>query len=231
MAAGSLPSISTLRCFMKLESILHALLPKEDKFFKYFEEDVANLLQAAQAFKELMSDGLSGEDRTARVNEIEEMEHRGDEITHKLFSELGATFITPFDREDIHALASTLDDILDYLRGAATRLVLYQVEKITPEQARLAALIYEQVVELHRAIRNLRHFKEGSYIRDSLVRINSIENEADDLFERAIADLFENCKDPIKLIKTKEILVSLETATDQCEDAANVIESIIVKNA
>jgi uncharacterized protein Yka (UPF0111/DUF47 family) len=87
------------------------------------------------------------------------------------------------------------------------------------------------VVELHRAIRNLRHFKEGSYIRDSLVRINSIENEADDLFERAIADLFENCKDPIKLIKTKEILVSLETATDQCEDAANVIESIIVKNA
>lgn len=216
---------------MKLESILHALLPREDKFFKYFEKDVENLLEAAGVFKKLMSDGISKEEQARMVAQIEEMEHRGDEITHTLFSELGATFITPFDREDIHALASKLDDILDYLRGAAMRLVLYRVEKISPEQSGLAALIYDQVVELHKAILNLRHFKDGDFIRDSLVRINSIENEADDLFERAIADLFDNCKDPISLIKTKELLVSLETATDQCEDAANVIESIIVKNA
>jgi uncharacterized protein len=216
---------------MKLEALLHALLPKEDKFFLYFEKDVDNLLTAAALFKELMSNAISKEERAQKVRRVEELEHRGDEITHTIFSELGATFITPFDREDIHALASTLDDILDYLRGAAMRLVLYQVKKISPEQERLAGLIHDQVVELHKAILNLRHFKNGDLIRESLVKINSIENEADDLFERAIADLFENCDDPIKLIKTKELLVSLETATDQCEDAANVIESIIVKNA
>jgi uncharacterized protein len=216
---------------MKLEWLLHALLPKEDKFFQYFEKDVENLLAAASMFKDLMTNAISKEERAQKVKYIEEMEHKGDEITHTIFSELGATFITPFDREDIHALASTLDDILDYLRGAATRLILYQVKKISPEQERLASLIYDQVIELHKAIRNLHKFKNGDEIRESLVRINSIENEADDLFERAIADLFENCNDPIKLIKTKELLVSLETATDQCEDAANVIESIIVKNA
>ena len=216
---------------MKLESILHALIPKEDKFFKYFEEDVENLLLAAGVFKELMSASISPRERAQKVAHVEELEHRGDEITHKIFSEVGATFITPFDREDIHALTSKLDDILDYLRGAATRLILYRVETISPEMERLAVLIYDQVMELHKAIHNLRHFKDGKFILDSLVRINSIENEADDLFERAIADLFDTCDDPIKLIKIKEVLVSLETATDQCEDAANVIESIIVKHA
>jgi predicted phosphate transport protein (TIGR00153 family) len=205
---------------MKLESILHALIPKDDKFFKYFEKDVENLLLAAGIFKQLMSNTISKEERAQKVKHIEELEHRGDEITHTIFSELGATFITPFDREDIHALASELDDILDYVQGAATRLILYRVDTISPEQERLAALIYDQVVELHKAILNLRH-----------VRVNSIENEADDLFERAIANLFDTCEDPIRLIKMKELLVSLETATDQCEDAANVIETIIVKNA
>jgi uncharacterized protein len=216
---------------MKLESILHALIPKENKFFKFFEKDVDNLLVAAGVFKELMSNAISKEERAQKIKRIEELEHRGDEITHTIFSELGGTFITPFDREDIHALASKLDDILDYIQGAGTRLILYQVKKISPEQERLAGLIYDQVVELHKAILNLHHFKDGDFIRDSLVRINSIENEADDVFERAIADLFDTCKDPIKLIKMKELLVSLETATDQCEDAANVIESILVKNA
>jgi uncharacterized protein len=216
---------------MKLESILHVLIPRDDKFFKYFENDVENLLLAAGIFKHVMSNAISKEERAQKVKHIEELEHRGDEITHKIFSEVGATFITPFDREDIHALASELDDILDYVQGAATRLVLYRVDTISPEQERLAALIYDQVVELHKAILNLRHFKDGKFILDSLVRINSIENEADDLFERAIANLFDTCEDPIKLIKMKELLVSLETATDQCEDAANVIETIIVKNA
>jgi len=216
---------------MKLESILHALIPKDDKFFKYFEKDVENLLLAAGIFKQLMSNAISKEERAQKVKHIEELEHRGDEITHTIFSEVGATFITPFDREDIHALASELDDILDYVQGAATRLILYRVDSITPEQERLAALIHDQVVELHKAIFNLRHFKDGKFILESLVRVNSIENEADDLFERAIANLFDTCEDPIRLIKMKELLVSLETATDQCEDAANVIETIIVKNA
>ena len=216
---------------MKLDRFLHALLPREDKFYDYFEKDVDNLLTAAKVFAELMSNSITKEERAQKIKRIEELEHKGDEMTHQIFSALGSTFITPFDREDIHALASKLDDILDYLQGASTRIILYGVKKISPEQERLAVLIHDQVAELHKAVRLLRDFKEVKTVRESLVRINSIENEADDLFERAIADLFDNCSDPIKLIKTKELLVSLETATDQCEDAANVIESIIVKNA
>ena len=216
---------------MKFDSFLHALLPKDDKFFKFFEKDVDNLQNAAKVFRDLMSNAISKEERAQKIKRIEEIEHIGDEITHQIFSELGASFITPFDREDIHALTSTLDDILDFIQGAATRIVLYRVESISPEQEKLAGLIYDAVVELRQAIYYLRDFRNADKIRENLVKINSMENEADDLFERAIASLFENCKDPILLIKTKELLVSLETATDQCEDAANVIESIIVKNA
>lgn len=216
---------------MKFNNFLHALLPKDDKFFKFFEKDVDNLQNAAKVFKDLMSNAISKEERAQKIKRIEEIEHLGDEITHQIFSELGANFITPFDREDIHALTSTLDDILDFIQGAATRIVLYRVESISPEQEKLAGLIFDAVVELRQAIYLLRDFRNADKIRENLVKINSMENEADDLFERAIASLFENCKDPILLIKTKELLVSLETATDQCEDAANVIESIIVKNA
>jgi predicted phosphate transport protein (TIGR00153 family) len=215
---------------MRLDTLLHALLPREEKFFRYFENDVDNLLAAARIFVELMTNEITKEERAQKIKRIEELEHKGDEITHQIFHEVGATFITPFDREDIHELASKIDDILDYLQGAATRIVLYGVKKISPEQERLAALVHEQVVELHKAVKNLHDFKHAAAIRESLVRINSIENEADDLFERAIAELFDTCDDPIKLIKSKELLVSLETATDQCEDAANVIESILVKN-
>ena len=216
---------------MNLDTIIHALLPKDKQFFQYFEDDVENLLKAASVLRELMSPAMSRTEREQKIKKVEELEHRGDDVTHEIFSYLSSTFITPFDREDIHALASTLDDILDYLKGTATRISLYKVEEITSDEERLAELIYAAVQELHTAILSLRDLRSTKNIRESLVRIHSIENEADDLFERAIGNLFETCKDPILLIKTKEILVSLETATDQCEDAANVIETIMVKNA
>jgi hypothetical protein len=216
---------------MKIDALIHALLPKDDAFYRFFETDVNNLVTAAETFKDLMSNHITMEDRVRKIKLLEELEHRGDETTHEIFSHLGTTFITPFDREDIHALASKLDDILDYVQGAANRILLYKVQVISPELERLAAMIHLAVVELQKAILSLRDLKNVHSIRENLVRINSIENEADDLFERAIADLFDKCKDPIQLIKTKELLVGLETATDQCEDAANVIESIIVKNA
>lgn len=216
---------------MKIDGILHALLPKDDKFFGYFERAVENVVNAARIFKELMSNAISKEERAQKIRKIEELEHKGDEVTHQIYNELGTTFVTPLDREDIHQIASKLDDVLDYIHGAATRIILYRVETISPEQERLAGMIYEAVEELHKAIPHLRDLKGVSSIRDSLVKVNSIENEADDLFERAIASLFDTCKDPILLIKTKELLVSLETATDKCEDVANAIESIIVKNA
>lgn len=211
-------------------SFLKVLLPKDDRFFEFFEKDTENLLLAAQIFRDLMNDEISREERAQKIRRVEELEHRGDELTHRILTELSGTFITPFDREDIQALASKLDDILDHMRGAATRIILYNVKRISPEQERLAALIFEQVSELRKAVARLRDLKEVPLIRESLVRIHSIENEADDLFERAVGALFDSCDDPIKLIKTKELLVSLETATDECENAANVIETIIVKN-
>jgi len=216
---------------MRFDSLLHALLPRDDKFFRFFEQDAENLVAAARVFRELMSPAMSREERAQKIARVEEYEHRGDDITHQIYSELSTTFITPFDREDIHALTGKLDDILDYLRGAAMRIALYRVKTITPEMERLSGMLEDSVSQLHKAIPLLRDMKNVRTIREALVRVHSIENEADDLFERAIAALFEECDDPILLIKTKEILVSLETATDQCEDAANVIESIIVKNA
>jgi hypothetical protein len=216
---------------MKWDAILHSFLPKDDKFYNYFEKDAENLLQAAALFKSLMSNAISKEERAQKIRKLEELEHHGDEITHQIFSDLGTTFITPFDREDIHALASKLDDILDYIHGAAGRIILYRVETISEEQERLAALIHTAVQELQVAVSHLRDLRDTKVIREAFVRVNSIENEADDLFERAIAKLFDTCSDPILLIKQKELLVSLETATDQCEDAANVLESILVKNA
>ncbi len=216
---------------MKIDAILHALLPKDDSFFNLFEKDSANLLLAAATFRDMMSNGISKEERGQKIRKIEEIEHRGDEITHQIFKALGTTFITPFDREDIHILASKLDDILDYIQGAATRIVLYRVETISPEAEKLAALVYDGVVELNKAIPKLRDLRNADAINESLVKINSMENEADDIFERAIASLFDTCTDPIQIIKLKELLVSLETATDQCEDASNAIESILVKHA
>ncbi len=215
---------------MNLDRILHVLLPKHDQFYDFFERDVENLLSAATLFSELMVNTMSPEERVFKIRRIEELEHRGDELTHQIFSEVSSNFITPIDREDVHALASALDDVLDYLKGGASRIVLYRVTQIPAEATRLANLILDQVKELHRAIGLLRDLRNVEAIRECLVRINSIENEADDLFEMAIAQLFETCKDPILLIKTKELYVSLETATDQCEDAANVVETIIVKN-
>jgi predicted phosphate transport protein (TIGR00153 family) len=215
---------------MRLDRVLHVLLPKHDQFYDFFEKDVENLLNAATLFNELMVNTMPPEERAIKIRRIEELEHRGDELTHQIFSEVSANFITPIDREDVHALASALDDVLDYLKGAATRIVLYKVTEIPAGATRLANLILEQVKQLHKAIGLLRDLRNEGAIRECLVHINSMENEADDLFEMAIAQLFETCKDPIQLIKTKELYVSLETATDQCEDAANVVETIIAKN-
>ena len=216
---------------MKLDALLHALLPKDDKFFRLLEQDLDNLRTAAQTFKELMRHSMASDERAQKIRKLEELEHRGDELTHTIFHELGATFITPFDREDIHVLTSVLDDILDYINGAATRIQLYKIKKVTVEQEHLASMVADAVEQLHAAIPLLRDLKNVQRIRVCLVRVHSIENAADDLFERAIADLFDDCDDPIRLIKLKEVFVSLETATDKCEDAANAIESIIVKNA
>jgi predicted phosphate transport protein (TIGR00153 family) len=169
--------------------------------------------------------------RIEMIRLIEKLEHKGDEITHTIFSELATTFITPFDREDIQYLASGLDDIIDYIHGSAKRIELYKIDPIHPSMVKLAELIQQCAKELNEAVGSLRSMRNMTKIRESLVKVNSIENHADDLFDNAVARLFEDEKNAVEIIKIKEVLSALETATDKCEDVANTIETIILKQA
>ncbi|HNQ12178.1 MAG TPA: DUF47 family protein [Bacteroidia bacterium] len=209
-------------------SLLKIFLPKDRLFFPLFDKAVSNLQDASVVLYRLVIQE-PGTDRSTLIREIEELEHKGDEITHEIFQELGKNFITPFDREDIHRLVTSIDDVLDYIHGSAKRIEIYKVMEFSTEIIKLAELLKVQTEELRRAVHELKNMNKMRDITDSLVRINSIENHADDLFDAAVARLFDEEKDAIQLIKTKEILAVLETATDKCEDAANVIESIILK--
>jgi predicted phosphate transport protein (TIGR00153 family) len=159
------------------------------------------------------------------------LEHEGDRITHEIFVELSKNFITPFDREDIHALASALDDIADYVHGSANRMYLYNLTTVTEPMKKLADLIHQGCKDIHKGISELRDLKNIRNVTDSCVRINSMENQADYVFDMAVAELFKNETNAIELFKNKEVLNALERATDKCEDVANVMETIIVKNA
>jgi predicted phosphate transport protein (TIGR00153 family) len=215
---------------MSLNSIFQYFIPKDKKFFPLFQKDSENLIKLGEKLVE----AVNTEDLTRRrelFKDIEDLEHTGDEITHQIHLELSKNFITPFDREDIHRLASALDDIADYIHGSASRMDLYQVSLITPPIKELANLILQACQDLHKAILELRDLRNVRVIADSCVRINSVENQADYVFDKAVGELFMYEKDAVNLIKYKEVLSALENATDMCEDAANVLESILVKNA
>ena len=209
--------------------ILQYLLPKDRKFFPLFKQATENLVKGSKLLVELVNAPV--EKRRDLIKEIEHVEHTGDNITHMIFNELGRNFITPFDREDIHALTSSIDDVLDLIQGSAKRIELYKVTVISEPMVLLSDIILKGAIELNVAVLNLEGMKRIDEIKAACVRINSLENNADDVFNLAIARLFDEEKDAIQLIKTKEILQALETATDKCEDAANVIESIIIKYA
>ncbi|PRD46883.1 DUF47 domain-containing protein [Sphingobacterium haloxyli] len=215
---------------MSLNSIFQYFVPKDKKFFPLFEQAGANLIVMAKALKESVY--ITDLTKRAELNKkIEDLEHKGDDITHQIHLELGKNFITPFDREDIHSLASSLDDVADFIQGASNRMELYKVQ--TPSQAmkEIADLILEATEHVAKALNELRDLKNIRNITDSCVRINSVENKADYIFDKAVSELFEYEKDAITLIKTKEVLSAMEDATDKCEDVANVLESILVKNA
>lgn len=215
---------------MSINNILQYFVPKDRKFFPLFEQGSSNLINIAQALVNLLN-STDDNEKLALTKEIEDLEHKGDEISHQIFLELGKNFITPFDREDIHLLASVIDDIADYIHGSATRLQLYKIHDITPAMKELGRLIHQGCQDLDKAIVELKNLRNIRLIAESCVRINSMENEADEVFERAVADLFEYEQDAKVIIKYKEVLSILETATDKCEDAANVLESILVKHA
>ena len=215
---------------MSLNTIFQYFIPKDKNFFPLFEQASNNLINMAELLNKAVNT-KNVEDRSEFFKEIESMEHIGDDITHQIYLELSKNFITPFDREDIHQLATAIDDVADYIHGSANRMLLYKVDIITEPIQKLAELILQAVTDLDKAVRELRNLKNIRAIADSCVRINSIENQADYVFDRAVGDLFAYEKDAVQLIKYKEVLAALETATDMCEDAANVLESILVKHA
>jgi len=212
-----------------MANIFQFLIPQEKKFFPMFEKASSNLLETAVLLTRMVNT-TDGDKRKELLREIERLEHVGDSVTHDIFTELSTTFITPFDREDIHALTSAVDDVVDFIHGSAKRIELYKIHVPDTTISKFAELIEKAGEELHKAISGLRDLKNVDVIRTACVRINSIENHADDIFDNAIARLFEEKKDAVEIIKIKEVLSVLETATDKCEDAANVLETIIVKN-
>ena len=214
---------------MRIDRWIRKLLPREDKFLALFVQDIENLANAGRALVQLLATPTAAE-RSRWVKEIEAMEHRGDEYTHTIFRELGLTFITPLDREDIAGLASSLDNILDSIDRAATCTELYHIDTFDEPVRDLGDILERSIAELRRAIPLLKDFREIDAVREACVRVNAYENQADGVFHRALGRLFSDEKDPIQLIKKRELLAMLESATDRCEDAAVMIENVLVKH-
>lgn len=213
---------------MSLTSFFRFLSPKDQTFGPLFAEDTQNLVEMGKTLQAMVRAKKPAE-RERFSEEIDRLESKGDEITHQIFIALGKTFITPFDREDVHALAASLDDIADYMQGAAARVRLYHIASFPPAIAELVDILEQGIAQVVVAVSLVMTLKDRQKISDALVKIHSLENEADRVFNASIEKLFLKEKNAIQLIKMKELLATIETATDRCEDVANVIESIVIK--
>ena len=203
-------------------------LPKSEDFDALFEQASANIVRAVSLFREQLSD-LSN--LAASAERVKELEHEGDRITHETLAKLNATFITPFDREDIYALITRLDDILDATDTANQRMVVYHVTQLPQRFLALADILVASAKEVQKALRALHDPKRRREAVTSCVEINRLENEADVVHREALAELFDNAQNAVEVVKLKDLFAYLEDATDRCEDAANVIESIIIKSS
>ena len=202
-------------------------IPRETKFFDMFAEIAGNVVEGAQVLSDLLHN-YDYEQVPAAVQKIKEIEHRGDDMTHRVLIKLNQTFITPFDREDIHLLASSLDDVLDFVFSASDRLLNYKITQPSPSAKILAGIILKQAEELKKAVVLLN---KNHHLLEHCVEVNRLENEADQVSREAIGRLFDGGYDPITLIKLKELLEILEEASDKAEDVANVLEGVVLKNA
>lgn len=215
---------------MGFNSIMKIFVPKNKVFYDLFEKVANNSAIMGKKLKELIAEP-DFDKRAVFISQIEDLEHANDELTHNIFTELGRNFITPFDREDIHYLATTLDDIADTIYAAAKKINFYKVNPNDIGIQKLAEIIDQSATLVCTAVISLRDMKNLRLITESLVKINSLENQADDVFDMSIERLFETEPDAKDVIKKREIYTIMEIATDKCEDAANVIESIIIKYA
>lgn len=204
------------------------LIPKEFNFFELFEKQVDYAVKAAACFKELT---LKGSVNQKAIDEIGEIEHQGDEATHEIINQLNKTFITPFDREDIHTLAKELDDVIDMINTIVSRMRVYKITTVNKNLIAFASTIEESVRSVACVVKALRNTKNAKSISESCVEINRLENVGDTMRDNVLAELFETEKDPIAVIKWKEIYQDAETVLDICEDVAHVVSSIMVKQA
>jgi uncharacterized protein len=203
-------------------------MPREQKFFDLFDAGAKNIIKGAQALKDMID---TWQFIDSHVAEITELEHEGDSITHQIISLLHRTFVTPFDREDIALLAHTMDDIMDFIHSAADSMFIYKVSAPTQRAKELADIIVQATIEVEKAVKGLRHKSEFKMILEECVEINRLENAADRVYRAAIGELFDDTTDIAKIIKWREIYEHMETSTDRCEDVADVLEGIALKNA
>ncbi len=203
-------------------------VPMEKKFFDLFEEGARNMVKASQVLRGMID---TWEFVGGRVAEITELEHQGDTITHQIMAQLNRTFVTPFDREDIALLAHTMDDVIDFIHAAADAMLIYKIESPTQRAKELADIIVQAAAEVERAVGKLRRHADLKRIPEYCVEINRLENMADRVFRSAMAELFDDTTDIAQVIKWREIYEHMESATDRCEDVANVLEGVALKHA
>jgi predicted phosphate transport protein (TIGR00153 family) len=203
-------------------------IPREEKFFDLFQESAQNMVKAAQSLKEMVD---TWEHVEGRVAEIIELEHKGDTITHEIMSRSHRTFVTPFDREDIVQLAHSLDDVTDFIHAAADAMLLYKVDRPSQRAKELADIIVQATEEVEKVLPQLRKRIVLSSVLKRCVEINRLENLADRVYRSAIAELFDDSTDMAHIIKWREIYSHMESATDRCEDVADVLEGVAIKHA
>jgi uncharacterized protein len=215
---------------MALNSFLKIFMPKNKVFYELFEKVAGNAAKMGTLLRDIVAEP-DFDKRASLITQVEDLEHANDELTHSIFTELGRNFITPFDREDIHYLASSLDDIADFIYAAAKKINFYRVNPNDTGMQKMSELIEQSAQQVKIAVTELRDMKNMRNITEALVKINSIENQADDIFDMSIEKLFDSEPDAKEVIKKREIYQVMEIVTDKCEDASNVIESIIIKYA
>ncbi len=215
---------------MKADNVIKWFMPKEERFHELLGRDTANLVRAARLFGEV-AQAQSLEERRVKAVELKAVEHEGDQITRQVFEALNISFITPFDREDIRALAADLDDILDDLEGVAQYIVLFEL-KDSPEGLRqFAGILVSMAEELQRASSLIWNMKNEAAIHTSIVRISELENQGDALYATVIADLFKDGRSPVEILKWKEVYDGLESACDECKEYTHVLGNVVLKNA
>ena len=208
--------------------MLKRLLPREENFFKLFERHAALTVDGAKQFAILVGGGQNTRAMAARIKELE---HETDVITHTCVERLHTTFITPFDRDDIHRLITRMDDVMDFIESASERIALYELVEMTPDVQDLSRVLVRATEAVATAVAGLADLKRSQAILDACIEVNRLENEADEILRNAVAKLFRQATDPLLVMKWKEVYEALENATDRCEDVANIIEGVVLEHA